>query len=73
MVLFDIAAKRVVFGGCCFICRNAMVGATGSIMREVNTTSVAELVPLLPCTSAGSGTGTSGNTANDWDPRELKD
>ena len=49
VVLFDIATERVVFGGRRFICRIVSVGATGSIMCEVNTTLIAKLVPLSPC------------------------
>ena len=64
-VPLGIAAKRVVFGGCCFIFRNVTEGAPRSITSEVNATTVAELVPLMPCTSASSGTGTSGNAAVD--------
>ena len=65
MISFDVAAKRVVFGGPVFIYRNVDEGAPGCIMLEVDTTSVTELVPLSPCTSAGSGTVTGGSAAVD--------
>ena len=63
MFLFDVAAKRVVFGGPVFICRNVDEGAPGCIMLEVDITSVTELVSLMPCSGAGSGTVTSGGAA----------
>ena len=59
MISFDIATKRVVFDGPQFICRNVTKGSPGNNMRKVDTTSVAELIPLLQCTCAGSGTITS--------------
>ena len=68
-VLFGIATKRVVFGGCRFIFRNVTEGAPGSIMNEVNTIIVAEFVPLAPCISVVSGTGTSGYAAVAWELR----
>ena len=60
---FDVAAKRVVFGGPVFICRNVDEGAPGCIMLEVDTTAVTVLVPLPPCAVAGSGAGAGGDTA----------
>ena len=40
-------------------------------MREIDTTSVAEFIPLSPCTRAGNGTVTSGYAAVDgaWELR----
>ena len=64
MVPFHVAAKRVVFGGPVLICRNVKEGTPGCIMLEVDTTSVAELVSLTPCTGAGSGTVSSGGTTS---------
>ena len=71
MVPFDIATKRVVFVGCRFICRIVTVGAPGCIMCEVDTTLIAELILLSPCTCAGSGTITSDYAAIDgvWELR----
>ena len=63
MVLFDTAAKRVVFGGPMFICRNVDEGAPRCIMLEIDTTLIAVLVPLPPCSGAGSGTATSDGAA----------
>ena len=63
MVPFDVAAKRVVFGGPVFICRNVDEGAPGCIMLEVDTTVVTVLVPLPPCAGVGSGACTGGGTA----------
>ena len=65
MVLFDTAAKRVVFGGPMFICRNIRKGAPGCIMLEVGTTLVVELVSLSSCSSAGSGRVISNGAAVD--------
>ena len=64
MVPFDVATKRVVFGGQVFICRNVKDGAPGYIMLEVDTILVTELVPLTPCSGAGSGTVTSGGATS---------
>ena len=64
MVPFDVAAKRVVFGGPVFICRNVKEGAPGCIMFEVDTASVAELVLLTPCSGASGGTVTGGSTTS---------
>ena len=63
MVLFDVAAKRVAFGGPVFICRDVDEGAPGCIMLEVDTTVVTVLVPLPPYACAGSGTVTGGSAA----------
>ena len=65
MVPFDIATKRVVFGGPVFIYRNVDKGSPGCIMLEVETTLVTVLVPLPPCSGAGSGTVTGGGAAID--------
>ena len=63
MVLFDVAAKGVVFCGTMFICWYVDVGASGCIMVKVDTTAVAILVLLLPCSGTGSVTGTRCATA----------
>ena len=65
MVPFDFAAKRVVFSGPVFICRNVDEGAPRCIMLEVDTTLVTELVPLPPCSGASSGMVTGGRAAVD--------
>ena len=65
MIPLDVAAKRVVFGGPVFICRNVNEEAPRCIMLEVDTTLVTVLVPLPPCSSAGSGMGTSDGAAVD--------
>ena len=54
MVPFDVATKRVVFGGPVFIFRDVDAGAHGCIMLEVDTTAVTVRVPLPPCVGAGS-------------------
>ena len=64
MVPFDVPAKRVVFDDPVFVCRNVKEGAPGCIMLEVDTTLVAELVQLTPCTGAGSGMVISGGTTS---------
>ena len=64
MVLFDIVAKRVVFGDPHFIYTYVKEGSPRCIMLEVDTTPVAALVPLTPCSGAGSGTVTSGGTTS---------
>ena len=63
MVPSDIAAKRVVFGGPRFICRNVIEGAPRSIMHKVDIASVAELIQLSPCTCAGNSKVTSSDYA----------
>ena len=75
MVLFDIAAKRVVFGGHRFINMIVTVGAAGSIMCEVDTTTVSELILLSPCLGAGSGAVTSDDTPVEgaWESRGWAD
>ena len=64
-VPFGVAAKRVVFGGPVFICRNVDEGAPGCVMFEVDTPLITVLVPLPPCSGASSGTVTGGGAAVD--------
>ena len=65
MVPFDLAAKRVIFGGHVFICRNVDEEAPRCIILEVDTKLITELVPLAPCSGARSGTVTSDGAAVD--------
>ena len=57
LVLFDIAAKRIVFGEHCLAFRDTTQGAVRGIVGEVDTTAIAVFVPLAPGTGAGTGAG----------------
>ena len=56
LVLFDVAAERVVFGGAFFSCWHVLEDASGGIMVEVDTATVTVLVPLTPWFRSVTGT-----------------
>ena len=46
LVLFEVASDRVVFGGVFLSCWHVLETASGDIVVEIDTASVAVLIPL---------------------------
>ena len=70
LVPFEVASERVVFGGAFLSCWHVQEAASGGIVVEIDTATVAVLIPLPPWFSCVVGivgaTPTPATWARHW-------